>query len=60
MSKPTEYTKGFGPGGGLFLRQRRRQIVRPPSGTGVGPPADTPLKVWDGTEWVPASAPPAS
>lgn len=54
MSKPTEHTIGVG--GYLttaVLQRKRRLLLKSPFGGGAGPPpVESPLKVFNGTEWV--------
>lgn len=53
MSKPTEHTIGaaFPVVGARQLK--KRLLLQSPFGGGAGPPpVDSPLKVWNGTEWV--------
>jgi hypothetical protein len=60
MSKPTVYTLGAAFPIQGATQQKKRQVL---NGLFLGVSAvaaDTPLKVWDGTAWVPGSAPPVS
>lgn len=54
MSKPTEHTIGLGFVTTAVLQRKKRLKTVSPFGAGSGPtpPVDSPLKVFNGTEWV--------